>query len=42
MKGDELMSVPIGDVLGIISAMTTGYISIIVVLLIELIKAQKK
>lgn len=38
MKGDELMSVPIGDVLGVMAI----FINAIVLLLIELIKAQKK
>lgn len=38
MRGDELMSVPIGDVLGVMAI----FINAIVLLLIELIKAQKK
>lgn len=38
MKGDELMSVPIGDVLGVMAIL----INAIVLLLVELIKAQKK
>lgn len=41
MKGDKLMSVPIGDVLGIMSGMIVGFINIIVVLIVALINAKK-
>ena len=35
------MSVPIGDVLGIMSGMMVGFINIIVVLILALINAKK-
>ena len=41
MKGDELMSVPIGDVLSIIACLIVGFIEIIVVLIVALINAKK-
>ncbi len=41
MKGDELMSVPIGDVLGIMATLIVGFINIIVLLLMALIDAKK-
>ncbi len=41
MKGDKLMSVPIGDVLGIMATLIVGFINIIVLLLMALIDAKK-
>lgn len=40
-KGDKLMSVPIGDVLGIMTTLIVGFINIIVLLLMALIDAKK-
>ena len=41
VKEDELMSVPIGDVLNIMTCMVVGFVEIIVVLIIALINAKK-
>lgn len=41
MKGDKLMSVPIGDVLEIMATIMIGFINLIVILLMALIDAKK-
>lgn len=41
MKGDELMSVPIGDVLQIMASLIVGFINTIVLLLIALNDTKK-
>lgn len=41
MKGDMLMSVPIGDVLQVMAALIVGFVNAIILLLIALIDTKK-